>query len=77
VVDISGRGHLGPRNIRVPRLHVRGEPARRFGNNLQSPRHRIEDKLIVAKRLVIETGNEGAGEVDLIADVKKPLPRVR
>jgi hypothetical protein len=69
-VDVASPGHLVPWNIRMPCLHVIGEPPRCFGDNLQSPRHRIEDKLIVAEPFVIKAINESAGKMDVVTDMR-------
>src|ERR1700722_3481215 len=74
-VDVAAPGHLDPRNIRVPRLHVIGKSPRRFGDDLQSPRHRIKEKLIVAEGGEIDAFDESAGKPDVVTDIEQPFPR--
>jgi hypothetical protein len=76
-VDIASPGHLIPWNIRVPCLHVIREPPRRFGDDFQSPRHGIKDKVIVAETVVIEATDESARKMDVVPDIKQPLLRGR
>ena|SRR5665213_919921 len=76
-VDVASPGHLDPRNIRVPRLYIIGKSPRRFGNDLQSPRHRIKEKLIVPEGIVIDGFDESARKPDVVTDIKQRLARVR
>lgn len=70
-IDIPGCRNVNPRNFGVPLLHRGGKPARGFGDDFKCARHRVNDKLVVAETLVIKAFNEGAGERDVIAYVKK------
>ena len=69
-VDVARPSHLDPRNIRVPRLHVIGQSPRRFGDDLQGPRHRIKEKLIVAEGVEIDALGESARKPDVVADIE-------
>jgi hypothetical protein len=68
-VGISCPGHLDPRNIRVPRLHVIGKSPRRFGNDLQRPRHRIKEQPIVPEGIVIDAFHKGVRKPDVVTDI--------
>lgn len=75
-IDVAGPGHLDPRNIRVPRFDVIRKSSRRFGDDLQSPRHCIKEKLIVTEGVIIEAIDKSARKPDVVTDIQQSLPRV-
>jgi hypothetical protein len=62
-IDVARRGHVLPRDRRMPRLEFVWQTTRRFGNDLEAARYGINGARVGPERVVVKARCEVGGGV--------------
>ena len=74
-VDVSGSGHLLPRDLEVASLQLIRQASRGLRDDLEATRHRIEMKLVAVECLKSVATREAFGEFDMTENVVQHTDR--
>jgi hypothetical protein len=72
-IDVPGRSHFRPWDIRVPGFQFIWKTPRRFRNDFEGDG--VENQLVVTKRFILKPLNELAGQIDVVTNVQKAILR--